>query len=277
MCEGIGDFFYVRPRRTIPCIVPEGRTQPWAVCGPPATYLHQYPPPHSQLREGGGGQALPVACARPHHWVTNGPRTRCRLRQRFQRPPWEVSGPSVWQPLPQTSPLSAPPPPVGRKHLQGMSERCASHPVMCNVLQALAYGVLLLQRVPLEGITHSPFVSGGERIMAAITMAWSLAVEAYRITLWGGGATPAPPSFFYAASDADLDYSVKGKCFFRANNNLEMIRVGDLCSSTLNYSLYCSPDLKNPSLGHRPMLVTHTHTHTHTHSILRPYPFHLNT
>ena len=64
------------------------------------------------------------------------------------------------------------------------------------------------------------------------------------------------PSLFSAVVDADLDYSGKGMCFFHAGAKLEEVRVGDLCSSTLNYNLYCSPGFKNPSPGHRPPLVT---------------------
>ena len=38
---------------------------------------------------------------------------------------------------------------------------------------------------------------------------------------------PAPPSFSVAA-DVGLDYSGKGKCFFRTDANPEEVRVGDL-------------------------------------------------
>ena len=52
VCEGVGNCFRVRPGRNNPCIipVPEGRTQPWVVRGPPTTSLPQYPPLHPQLR-----------------------------------------------------------------------------------------------------------------------------------------------------------------------------------------------------------------------------------
>ena len=54
----------------------------------------------------------------------------------------------------------------------------------------------------------------------------------------------APPSFFSAAADRDLDYSGKRKRFFCDGNKLEEVGVGDLlCSITLKESLYFSTSL----------------------------------
>ena len=159
MREGVGNCFCVIPGRKNPCIVPvpEGRTHPWEVRGSPTTSLPQDPPPYPQLREGGGGQARPGDRARTRHWGTNGPRPRCRLNRWRRCPPLGSAGSRRMETLdPNLTPFRAYAS-CRAKTLAGYSGTPRSPP--WEARRSASVGIWG-QRLPSEGLSHSPFVGG---------------------------------------------------------------------------------------------------------------------
>ena len=109
-----------------------------------------------------------------------------------------------------------------------------------GVLQALDYGFLLLQFVPLEGLIHSPFGGNcGEKFDgdgdSSVSRGWGR--QEY---LRGRRSHTSSPYLFSTAVDADLNCSVKGKCFFCLKDKPEELGVGDMPSRTLNYVILIS-------------------------------------
>ena len=164
--EGVGNGFYVGPGRTNNYLVsvPEGLTQLWEVGGPPATSLLTEHPRHLKLREVSSDQARPGARSRTCHCWTSGPRCSSRWWHRIRWCPTQAApGRGRWQNLPQPLRNPAPPPPAGGEHSWGMLECCAYHLGRRSILQALASGVLLIQKGPEEGVPNPPFGGDGRR------------------------------------------------------------------------------------------------------------------